>query len=154
MAQVLSFEQSGLGAAAVGTITLEQVNNLALSCGFVKAGVDPSKPAAQRVDIAAFWKATGVNSLSAFRTVFADSRMAPPKPGTVAPRIIPNANKKADTVRRSWGCRAAVGLDDCETRCRHPCTHSVLMLSCSVLRATGGCRRPRGSSPYGQHCGA
>jgi acyl-CoA-binding protein len=92
MATMLSWDQSGGGAAIAGHITLDGVHKLALDAGFVKSGTDAGKP-----DIAAFWKATGVNSLSAFKAVFAASRMAPPKPGTVAPRIIPGAKKVVTT---------------------------------------------------------
>ncbi len=89
----LTFEQSGAGVSAAGPLPLEAVQQLALSCGFVKSA-DGSKPLAQRVDMHAFFKAVGVNSLSAFRAAFYANRMAPPKPGTVAAPA-PAGTKKA-----------------------------------------------------------
>ena len=87
----LSFDQSGSGADAVGPLTLTEVQQLACDCGFAKPGVASSKPLALRADMPSFFKALGVTSLSAFRELFYNSRVAQPKPGQAPP---PPAPKK------------------------------------------------------------
>lgn len=82
---LISFDQSGSGAVAIGQLTLAEVQELCCDCGFAKAGVAPSKPLALRADMPAFFKALGVTSLTAFRELFYNSRVPQPKPGQAPP---------------------------------------------------------------------
>ena len=95
----LSFDQSGSGAVSCGPLTLPEVQQLCCDCGFVKAGVAESKPLVLRADTAAFFKTLGVNSLSAFRELFYNSRVAQPKPGQAPPPPAPKKKTAAPAVR-------------------------------------------------------
>ena len=99
----LSFDQSGGGPVAVGPLTLTEVQQLCVDCGFAKAGVDASKPLALRADTAELFKVLGVNSLSAFRELFYNSRVQQPKPGQAPPPPAPKkqASAAAPAVRAS-----------------------------------------------------
>ena len=95
----LSFDQSGSGAVSCGPLTLPEVQQLCCDCGFVKPGVAESKPLVLRADTAAFFKTLGVNSLSAFRELFYNSRVAQPKPGQAPPPPAPKKQAAAPAVR-------------------------------------------------------
>ena len=95
---LLSFDQSGSGEAAVGALALADVQQLCCDCGFVKAGADASKPLAQRADTAAFFKALGVNSLSAFRALFYATRVPAPRPGQAPPPPAPKKKPAASAA--------------------------------------------------------
>jgi hypothetical protein len=100
---LVSWDQSGTGEAAVGPLSLEAVQQLCCDSGFVKAGAASDKPLAQRADSAAFFKALGVNSLSAFRARFYAQRIAAPRPGDAPPPPAPRkkpAASAAPAVRR------------------------------------------------------
>ena len=85
---MLSFSMSGQGREACPPILLSDAQALALQCGFAKPGVAADKPLAQRVDMAAFFKALGVTSLSSFTAAFCEAAMTPPVPGqTPPPRV-------------------------------------------------------------------
>lgn len=90
----LTFEASGKGPAVAGPMPLDQVQALALSCGFVKAGVAQDKPASLRADMGAFFKALGVNSLSSFKALFCSTVLSAPVPGQ-APAPAASKEKKA-----------------------------------------------------------
>ena len=81
----ISFEMSGRGAEVESMLTLEAVQNLALSCGFVRAAVAADKPLAQRCDMPAFFKAQGVTSLSGFKSAFCETPLRAPTPGQAPP---------------------------------------------------------------------
>ncbi len=100
---LLSFDQSGSGEAAVGPLPLADVQQLCCDCGFVKPGSDAAKPLAQRADTASFFKVLGVNSLSAFRTLFYATRVAAPRPGQAPP---PPAPKKKPVTSAAPAVRA------------------------------------------------
>ena len=102
----LSFDQSGSGAVSCGPMTLPEVQQLCCDCGFVKAGVAESKPLVLRADTAAFFKTLGVNSLSAFRELFYNSRVAQPKPGQAPPPPAPKKQAAAPAVRALRPLRA------------------------------------------------
>ena len=80
----LSFEMSGGGATLMPQLTLEAVQKLATGLGFTRPGVSSDKPLALRADMAGFFKAVGVNSLSTFKEFFCEGKMAAPRPGQVA----------------------------------------------------------------------
>ena len=126
----LSFDQSGSGAVAVGPLTLPEVQQLCCDCGFVKPSVEASKPLVLRADTAAFFKVLGVNSLSAFRELFYNSRVAAPKPGQAPP---PPAPKK----------QTAVAAPAVRALCRVKAHHSAKLQrsSWSLLVAHTGPRR-------------
>lgn len=73
----LSLSQSGQGKS---DFTLDQARELASDLGFVKPDVPHSAPIIKRVDMDKFFKAYGVNSLSAFKKSFAEESL--PQPGT------------------------------------------------------------------------
>ena len=94
----LSFDQSGSGAVSCGPLTLPEVQQLCCDCGFVKPGVEASKPLVLRADTAAFFKTLGVNSWSAFRELFYNSRVAQPKSGQAPPPPAPKKQAAAPAV--------------------------------------------------------
>lgn len=104
---LISFDQSGSGEANVGPLPLEAVQQLCCDCGFVKAGVDSSKPLAQRADTAAFFKVLGVSSVSSFRALFYSTRVPAPRPGQAPP---PPAVKKKPAVTAAPAVRCALRL--------------------------------------------
>jgi hypothetical protein len=103
---LISFDQSGSGAVAVGPLTLAEVQELCCDCGFAKPGVAPSRPLALRADMPAFFKALGVTSLTAFRELFYKSRVPQPKPGQAPPPPPPKKVTAAPAVRASRRARA------------------------------------------------
>jgi hypothetical protein len=76
----LSFEQSGQGELP---ITLAHVQSLALDLGYVKAGVDPTKPLGARVDMKAFFDAYAVKAFSTWKHKFCTEPLLPIGPGGV-----------------------------------------------------------------------
>ena len=91
----LSFQQSGGGASLMPQLTLEAVQNMALSLGFTRSGVAADKPLTLRVDMAGFFKAVGVNSLSTFKEFFCEAPMAAPKPGKVGKKLMAQRAEEA-----------------------------------------------------------
>lgn len=73
----LTLAQSGKGTSDFG---LDKARELAADLGFVKPDVPYNAPVVKRVDMDKFFKAYGVNSLSAFKKAFAEEAL--PQPGT------------------------------------------------------------------------
>lgn len=73
----LSISQSGQGKS---DFSLDQLRELAAGLGFTKPDVPYNAPLVKRVDMDKFFKAYAVNSLSAFKKVFAEEQL--PQPGT------------------------------------------------------------------------
>eukprot|EP00241_Pyramimonas_parkeae_P022572 CAMPEP_0114288542 /NCGR_PEP_ID=MMETSP0059-20121206/6873_1 /TAXON_ID=36894 /ORGANISM="Pyramimonas parkeae, Strain CCMP726" /LENGTH=210 /DNA_ID=CAMNT_0001409709 /DNA_START=40 /DNA_END=672 /DNA_ORIENTATION=- len=77
---VLTFDVSGQGDLP---ITLEEVQILALSLGYGKAGADPKKPLGTRVDLKSFFDQYGVKAFSTFKKKFCTEELRPIGPGGV-----------------------------------------------------------------------
>jgi acyl-CoA-binding protein len=77
----IDFGLSGQGSKACGALSLEDVRATALACGFKHANVNAKAPIVRRVDVDAFFKMFSVNGLSNFKRVFANNKLAKPKPG-------------------------------------------------------------------------
>lgn len=136
----LSFDQSGSGAVAVGVLALQEVQQLCCDCGFVKAGAAADKPLAQRADTSAFFKVLGVNSLTAFRELFYNSRVAQPKPGQAPP---PPPKKAAATAAPSVRAARALPAGAAKTCIIPPLAMHAVMLQ--LTRDTS--RRNRAAAP-------
>jgi acyl-CoA-binding protein len=123
---LISFDQSGSGEAEVGPLSLEAVQRLACDCGFLKAGADASKPLPQRADTAAFFKVLGVNSLSAFKTLFYTTRIPAPRPGQAPPPPV---------VRKKPDASAAPAVRTRNATALHACRAFPSLLRAAVLTA-------------------
>ena len=76
----IDFELSGLGPSAAEDISLADVQEAAVECGFTKPGVPASKPNAQRANLTAFFKALGVTCVSGFKKRFRAEKLPCPYP--------------------------------------------------------------------------
>ena len=76
----IDFELSGLGPSAAEDISLEDIREAAVECGFTKPGVPASKPNAQRANLTTFFKTLGVTSLSGFKKRFHAEKLPCPYP--------------------------------------------------------------------------
>ena len=74
----IDFDLSGAGETAAGPIALKDVQQTCIDLGFVKKEVADTKPLAQRANVAEFFKALGVTSLSGFKARFYGEKL--PKP--------------------------------------------------------------------------
>mmetsp|Transcript_18625 Transcript_18625/g.63456 ORF Transcript_18625/g.63456 Transcript_18625/m.63456 type:complete len:210 (-) Transcript_18625:378-1007(-) len=94
----LSFDQSGKGPVE---FSLQEVQQLAVDCGFSKENVDPSKPLAVRVNLGKFFDCYGVKALSLFKKKFFTEELLPPsqqKAADEAKAKAKAAEEAADTV--------------------------------------------------------
>ena len=66
----IDFELSGQGPSAAEDISLADIQEAAVECGFTKPGVSASKPNAKRANLTAFFKALGVTCVSGFKKRF------------------------------------------------------------------------------------
>ena len=76
----IDFELSGQGPSAAEDISLADIQEAAVECGFTKPGVPASKPNAQRANLTAFFKALGVTCVSGFKKRFHAERLPCPYP--------------------------------------------------------------------------
>ena len=76
----IDFELSGQGPSAAEDISLADIQEAAVECGFTKPGVPASKPNAQRANLTAFFKALGVTCVSGFKKRFRAEKLPCPYP--------------------------------------------------------------------------
>ena len=79
--QAIDFDLSGSGETAAGPISLKDVQQTCVDLGFVKKEVADTKPLAQRANVADFFKALGVTSLSSFKARFYGEKLPQPYVG-------------------------------------------------------------------------
>ena len=77
----IDFDRSGAGETDAGPISLKDVQQTCVDLGFVKQGVADTKPLAQRANVADFFKALGVTSLSGFKARFYGEKLPQPYVG-------------------------------------------------------------------------
>lgn len=76
----IDFELSGQGPSAAEDISLADIQEAAVECGFTKPGVSASKPNAKRANLTAFFKALGVTCVSGFKKRFHAEKLPCPYP--------------------------------------------------------------------------
>ena len=76
----IDFELSGQGPSAAEDISLADIQEAAVECGFTKPSVPASKPNAQRANLTAFFKALGVTCVSGFKKRFHAEKLPCPYP--------------------------------------------------------------------------
>ena len=75
----IDFELSGQGPSAA-PMSLEDIQEAAVECGFTKPGVVSSKPNAQRANLNGFFKVLGVTCVSGFKKRFHGEKLPCPYP--------------------------------------------------------------------------
>lgn len=101
----IDFELSGAGESAAGPITLKDVQQTCVDLGFVKKDVGDTKPLAQRANVADFFKALGVTSLSGFKARFYGEKLPQPYVGQ-APLVAEKVSESSSTGTRKQHVRA------------------------------------------------
>jgi hypothetical protein len=113
----IDFELSGLGPSAAQDISLADIQEAAVECGFTKPGVAASKTNAQRANLTAFFKALGVTCVSGFKKRFHAEKLPlprhePPHHGEGASRALSLATRKGGVLaRRLEGLEALETVD-------------------------------------------
>lgn len=113
----IDFDLSGAGDSAAGPIALKDVQQTCVDLGFVKKDVADSKPLAQRANVADFFKALGVNSLSSFKARFYGEKLPQPYPGQ-APLVAEKV--RATAIRRSTLSPVFIGEYEKKNTCVLP----------------------------------
>jgi len=98
----IDFELSGLGPSAAEDISLEDIREAAVECGFTKPGVPASKTNAQRANLTTFFKTLGVTSLSGFKKRFHAEKLPCPYPD-MTPLIMEKVRRACSRSRHEGG---------------------------------------------------
>jgi hypothetical protein len=98
----IDFELSGLGPSAAEDISLEDIREAAVECGFTKPGVPASKTNAQRANLTTFFKTLGVSSLSGFKKRFHAEKLPCPYPD-MTPLIMEKVRRACSRSRHEGG---------------------------------------------------
>ena len=98
----IDFELSGLGPSAAQDISLADIQEAAVECGFTKPGVAASKTNAQRANLTAFFKALGVTCVSGFKKRFHAEKLPCPYPD-MTPLIMEKVRRARSRSRRERG---------------------------------------------------
>ena len=96
----IDFELSGRGPSVAEEISLADIQEAAVECGFTKPGVPTTKPDAQRANVSAFFKVLGVTCVSGFKKRFYAEKLPCPYPD-----MTPLIMEKVRRARRSEGRR-------------------------------------------------
>ena len=104
----IDFELSGQGPSAAEDISLADIQEAAVECGFTKPGVPASKPNAQRANLTAFFKALGVTCVSGFKKRFHAEKLPCPYPD-MTPLIMEKVrfSRSRGAPRRGVSARAS-----------------------------------------------
>ena len=76
----IDFELSGQGPSVAETMTLADMQDAAVECGFTKPNVASTKTHAQRANLYGFFKVLGVTSVSGFKKRFLNEKLPCPYP--------------------------------------------------------------------------
>ena len=104
----IDFELSGQGPSAAEDISLADIQEAAVECGFTKPGVSASKPNAKRANLTAFFKALGVTCVSGFKKRFHAEKLPCPYPD-MTPLIMEKVrfSRSRGAPRRGVSARAS-----------------------------------------------
>ena len=104
----IDFELSGQGPSAAEDISLADIQEAAVECGFTKPGVPASKPNAKRANLTAFFKALGVTCVSGFKKRFHAEKLPCPYPDMI-PLIMEKVrfSRSRGASRRGVSARAS-----------------------------------------------
>lgn len=99
----VDFEKSGAGAESrVKAMTLDDVCETAIECGFVRSGIDRDRPIRRRADVDGFFRMFSVNSLSNFKRVFAANALKAPRVGGEV--FVEEKARDDDDDEVTWEC--------------------------------------------------
>jgi acyl-CoA-binding protein len=107
----VDFEKSGAGTESrVKAMTLDDVCETAIKCGFVRSGIDRDRPIRRRADVDGFFRMFSVNSLSNFKRVFAANALKAPRVGGEV--FVEEKARDNDDDEVTWECPS---VDEYET---------------------------------------
>ena len=109
MSSAIDFNLSGAGESAAGPLTLKDVQQTCVDLGFVKKEVADTKPLAQRANVAEFFKALGVTSLSGFKARFYAEKLPQPYVGQT-PLVAEKDKPKEEVI--TWKVPSVTEYDE------------------------------------------